>query len=168
MKKTLLLNTTYEALSFVTEKKLCKLVFKEKVEVISNWSDHIQWINNTKIQHPAIIRLKEPINRKYTRVYFNRRSIIRRDKSICQYCAKKLNASEITIDHIIPRSVGGQNTFTNCVVSCLPCNSKKSNKTPEQAGMKLLRLPYHPNFLLNHDAENTSYWHEDWDSFLPG
>jgi len=82
------------------------------------------------------------------RVKFSRRAIHRRDDYTCQYCGSKPGTEELTIDHITPRSHGGETTWKNCVVSCIRCNQRKDNRTPQQAHMKLMREPFKPRFEL--------------------
>ncbi|CAB4197040.1 McrA Restriction endonuclease [uncultured Caudovirales phage] len=165
-KKTLLLNASYEVLSFIPERKVFKLLFKDKVEVVSNWDDHIIW-SNGKIKHPSILRLKNHVKRNYYNSNFSRKALIKRDKSTCQFCSKKLSLSQITIDHVLPRAQGGITSFTNCVVSCQICNNKKADKTPEQANMTLLKKPTHPSFSCqNYLADQQEYWCAEWDDFL--
>lgn len=165
-KKTLLLNASYEVLSFVTDRKVFKLLVKDKVEVISSWDDDINWFNGT-IKYPSILRLKNHVKRNYFNTNFSRKTLIKRDRSICQYCSKKLSASQITVDHVLPRAQGGVTSFTNCVVSCQICNNKKADKTPEQAKMVLLKRPTHPSFSMNHHiTDSQELWHQDWNDFL--
>jgi 5-methylcytosine-specific restriction endonuclease McrA len=164
--KTLLLNASYEVLSFITEKKMMKLIVKEKVEVISTWDSLITW-SSGKIKHPSIVRLKKHVRRNYFNSNFSRKALVKRDRSVCQYCGRKLTASQITIDHVLPRAQGGITSFTNCVVSCQDCNNKKAAYTPEQANMKLLRKPTHPSFSMHHYAsEQQENWSPDWDDYL--
>jgi hypothetical protein len=165
-KKTLLLNASYEVLCFIPERKVCKLIIKDKVEVISDWDDYIIW-GKGKVRHPSILRLKTHIRRNFFNSNFSRKALIKRDKSTCQYCSKKLPASQITIDHVLPRAQGGITSFTNCVVCCHTCNNKKADKTPEQANMVLLKKPTHPSFAThNYVSDPQEYWHHDWDDFL--
>ena len=166
MKKTLLLNASYEALSFINERRVFKFLFKDKVEIISTWDDIINW-GSFKLKYPSILRLKHQAKRNYFNVNFTRKSLIKRDKGTCQYCNRTLIGSQITIDHVIPRSQGGPTSFLNCVICCHDCNSAKADKTPEQAGMKLLRKPVHPAFTVFYYANSINdYWHQDWDDFL--
>lgn len=81
-------------------------------------------------------------------VKFSRRMIYHRDNNQCQYCGKYLDSTLLNIDHVIPRSRGGQTTWENVVLSCIKCNSKKADKTPKEAGMKLMREPTKPKFGL--------------------
>ena len=132
MKRVLLLNQTYEALGLISEKKACKLLYKDKVDVLNFWEDdvHIK-INNKKINIPATIILKYLVKKNTTRftINFSRRAVFERDNYDCCYCGKKLNKNQATIDHVIPKSKNGPTTFTNCVTSCKVCNLFKSNKT---------------------------------------
>lgn len=165
-KKTLLLNATYEVIAFISERKVFKLLFKDKVEVISSWDEDIIWYNG-KIKYPSILRLKNHIKRNYFNSNFSRKALIKRDKYICQYCGKKLTASQITIDHVLPRAQKGITSFTNCVVCCQICNNKKADMTPDQAGMILLKKPTHPSFLSYHYIEDPQeHWHIDWDDYI--
>lgn len=82
------------------------------------------------------------------RVRFSRRMLYKRDNFTCQYCAKQLPSEELNIDHVIPRAQGGETTWLNCCVSCVPCNSRKNNRTPEQAHMHLIHPLYKPKFSL--------------------
>ena len=167
-KKTLLLNAGYEVLSFIPERKMFKLLFKDKVEVISSWDDVVTW-GNGKIKHPSILRLKKYVKRNFFNSNFSRKALVKRDRSICQFCGRKLTASQITIDHVLPRAQGGITSFINCVVSCQDCNNRKADKTPEQAAMKLLRKPTHPSFSAHYFvADPQEYWHNDWDDYLKG
>ena len=166
-KKTLLLNASYEVLSFIAERKVFKLIFKDKVEVISSWDEIITW-DNGKIKYPSILRLKNHVRRNYFNSNFSRKALVKRDRSSCQYCNKKLTASQITIDHVLPRAQGGITSFTNCVICCQICNNYKADRTPEQAKMVLLKKPTHPSFSAahHHITDPQEHWHPEWDSFL--
>lgn len=165
-KKTLLLDSSYQVLSFITERKAFKLLFKDKVDVISSWQDIIVW-GNDKINHPSVLRLKNHVRRNYFNSNFSRKALVKRDKSTCQFCGEKLTASQITIDHVLPKSHGGITSFTNCVVCCHTCNNKKADRTPEQAGMVLLKKPTHPSFSARYNiSDPQEYWHPEWDDFL--
>jgi len=165
-KKTLLLNSSFEVLSFIPERKAFKLLCKDKVEVLSNWEDIIVW-GKDNINHPAILRLKNHVKRNYLNANFSRKALVKRDKSTCQYCNTKLTASQVTVDHVLPKAQGGITSFTNCVVCCHLCNNIKADRTPEQAGMILLKTPTHPTFTDNfHVSDPQEYWHSDWSAFL--
>lgn len=78
-------------------------------------------------------------------IFADRMILYARDRHVCGYCGDVFTARELTIDHIIPKSKGGRNTWTNTVSACKPCNTRKGNRTPEQAKMHLLFIPYAPN-----------------------
>jgi hypothetical protein len=165
-KKTLLLDASYQVLSFIPERKMFKLLFKNKIEVEDTWDDEIIWVSG-KIKHPSIVRLKTHVRRNYFNSNFSRKALVKRDRSVCQFCGKKLTASQITIDHVLPRAQGGITSFTNCVVCCQICNNKKADRTPEQAGMTLLKKPTHPSFSSHHYvADPQEHWFSGWDNFL--
>lgn len=99
---------------------------------------------------PNVIRLKRYISVPYQNIILTRRNILKRDGHKCAYCGR--GDLPFTIDHIVPKSKGGEDTWENLVTACLPCNNKKGNRTPEEASMKLRIKPYKPNhilFLLN-------------------
>jgi len=75
---------------------------------------------------------------------FSRHNVYRRDRNKCQYCGNKFKTDELTLDHVIPKSKGGEMTWENIALACIPCNAKKDNRTPKQAGMMLIREPYRP------------------------
>lgn len=165
-KKTLLLNASYEILSFISERKAVKLLLKNKADILSIWDEKIKYGEGDFV-FPATLKLKHFVRRPPHYIHFSRQAIVKRDKQTCQYCLKKLIPSEVTIDHIMPRCKGGGSSFANCVVSCLPCNNKKGDKLLEESGLKLLIKPTHPSFdgtvYLNYSY---NYWHQDWDLFI--
>lgn len=167
-RKALLLDASYQIVSFIPERKALKLLVKNKVEVISNWNEIIYW-GAGQIKLPSILRLKNHVRKSYFNSNFSRKALVKRDKSVCQYCSKKLTASLITIDHVLPRAQGGITSFVNCVVCCHSCNNKKADKTPEQAGMKLFKKPTHPSFSSHYySTDAQEHWNSDWDDFLKG
>lgn len=165
-KKTLLLNYSYEVISFIPERRALKLLMKGKCEVISFWNEVIKW-GSGQINHPSILRLKKLVRRNFFSSNFSRRAVIKRDCCQCQYCGLKLTGSQITIDHVIPRAQGGANSFLNCVVACKICNNRKDSRTPEQAGMSLIKKPMHPSFSEHFSlSDQQDHYHEDWQYYL--
>ena len=90
---------------------------------------------------PEVLALVRHDRARHQTVTFSRRNLFKRDHSTCQYCGCQPGTEELTIDHVIPRSQGGQTTWENCALACVACNARKANRTPEQAGMKLRRVP---------------------------
>lgn len=119
-----------------------------------------------RLKVPEILLLAhyDAIPRK--RISFSRRNVYRRDQYTCQYCGARPNEDALTVDHVIPRSRGGKTNWTNCVVSCARCNRRKSNRTPEESGVRLIRLPQEPTWTpcltIPRDQRKRS-----WDPFIP-
>jgi CRISPR/Cas system Type II protein with McrA/HNH and RuvC-like nuclease domain len=141
MSNVLVLNADYSPLNITTLQRGFVLVDKGKAEIVKKGEkDIITTIGN--FVRPVIIRLLDYIRYRPTNLKVNRKRIFKRDKSTCQYCGSKKN---LTIDHVIPRSRGGGNTWTNLVTCCSRCNVYKGNKTPKEANMKLINKPYEPS-----------------------
>ena len=101
---------------------------------------------------------------RHQTVTFSRRNLFKRDHSTCQYCGCQPGTEELTIDHVLPRSQGGQTTWENCVLACVACNAHKANRTPDQAGMKLRRAPVRPSWKPLYDATGVRI--ASWSRFL--
>jgi 5-methylcytosine-specific restriction endonuclease McrA len=139
--RVLLLNTTFEPLRIVSWQRAMILLSTEKAEVIEDSEFLIRGVSRA-YSMPSIIRLlKRARPRRDAPVRFSRRNVYLRDKYRCQYCNILVDPKEITCDHVIPRSRGGKTTWDNVVACCHPCNLKKSNHLPEEAGMRLAKVP---------------------------
>lgn len=114
---------------------------------------------------PEIIVLREYEGQPARGVGFSRRNLARRDGGRCQYCARHLAEGERTIDHVLPRSRGGATSWDNCVLSCEPCNRRKADQTPAEAGMRLLRSPARPHFPATFRVARASV-RASWTSFV--
>jgi 5-methylcytosine-specific restriction endonuclease McrA len=145
MELTLLLNVTYEPLRIISWQKAITLLTLGKVEVIEEYDREIHSISFS-IQLPSVVRLLYLVKRCQQEVKFSRRNIYARDNGRCQYCGTHLQPKEITYDHVIPKSHGGNTTWENVVTACITCNSKKANRTPKQARMKLRKTPKKPHW----------------------
>ena len=108
--------------------------------------DHYEWVRTVRmhIAVPKVIRLMGYDRLPAQDVKLNRRNIFARDKNLCQYCGKHFPTSELSLDHVNPRSQGGGSTWENLVCCCVRCNAKKGGRTPDQAHMKLIRKPVKP------------------------
>ena len=93
---------------------------------------------------PKVIRLLGYDRLHQQQVKLNRRNIYARDRNECQYCGRRFSSSELSLDHVVPRSQGGKSTWQNMVCCCLTCNMRKGGRTPRQAHMKLIRQPIRP------------------------
>lgn len=122
------------------------LVYLRKGEPLEHYEAHVSSPSIT-IQLPAVIRLKTMIARLKTDVKFSRINVYTRDGFRCQYCGLKKTMKHLNYDHVLPRSQGGKTNWENIVTSCIKCNLHKDCRTPEQAGMKLLKRPTRPKSL---------------------
>lgn len=117
---------------------------------------------NRTIRVPKVIVLTRYDKLPLKKTQYSKRAVYKRDDNQCQYCGSKPGIDHIDIDHVNPKSRGGISSWDNCVVSCIKCNKKKRNRTPSEAGMKLLKKPEKPkvNFFLS-DIVETS-----WNQFI--
>ncbi len=131
---------------------------------------HDDWIRavNFEIQVPRVIRLLafDRIPRQH--VHLNRRTLLARDGHVCQYCGRRLPVSQLSIDHVIPRSRGGATNWENVVCACLKCNLRKGGRTPQEASMRLIHHPVRPkrNPMLKLKLDNPKY--AMWRTWLEG
>lgn len=146
-RRSLLLNSSYEPMKIVNWQRALILWFQDKVEVLEFHNIYIKSVK-TSFQLPSVIRLKSYVRRRQDiGVRFCRENVYLRDKHCCQYCGKRFSTKQLTLDHVIPASLAGPLSWTNVVAACRMCNQKKSNKTPEKAGMPLLNTPTVPKWL---------------------
>ncbi len=143
--RVLVLNQNYEPMSVCSAKRAVVLLYLEKAEVIEKNHEQVHSVNMT-IDLPSIVRLSRYINVPRKRILLNRKNIIKRDNHQCQYCGTY--DGSVTVDHLIPRDRGGLDTWENLVCACMKCNTKKRNRTPREAHMKLLRKPRKPGYLF--------------------
>lgn len=152
MDKVLVLNADYTPLNVITFRRGFHLVSNGKAEVLKSSEIPVVAGYNTFIR-PLIIRLINYVKFRVKNIRVNRLRIYKRDNYTCTYCGSKKN---LTIDHIIPKSKGGKNTWDNLVTCCSSCNIHKGNRTPEQAHMTLKIKPYEPTIfsdVINNSVE---------------
>jgi len=138
--RVLLLNQTYEPLGTVSVARAVIMVFKNTVSVEELDGDRVLRSARAEFPVPSVIRRRIYINirRRREASSMKRLRIFMRDKFRCQYCGDKKRAGELTLDHILPRSRGGDNSPVNVVTACVACNNRKGNRTPAEARMPLL------------------------------
>lgn len=144
--KTLLLNASFEPLRIISWQRAVTLWFEDKVEVLEEYDDFELTSVHVKIKCPSVIRLLAFVSSKKQRVKFSRINVFSRDKYTCQYCGREPGTGSLTYDHVLPRSRGGKTVWDNIATCCIPCNSKKADRTPEEAGMKLRTKPAKPSW----------------------
>ena len=143
-RSVLVLNQNFEPLNVCTWKRAVVLVFMGKAELVEKRDYLLRSINNS-YPCPSVVRLFIYVKNNRKKVILNKKNILRRDNYTCQYCGKQ--HLPLTIDHIIPRDMGGKDEWENLVCACVKCNGKKGNRTPDMANMKLVKVPRAPNYL---------------------
>ncbi len=159
----LVLNRNWAAVNVATVARALTLLFNEAAKVVDvsdyqafTWSDWAKinprdgdlFIQSTSIRLrvPEVIVLTAYDGMPETAVTFSRRNIFKRDHYTCQYCGKQPGMEELTLDHVLPKSREGTTVWTNTVLACLPCNKRKANRTPDEAGMHLRSKPAKPSW----------------------
>jgi 5-methylcytosine-specific restriction endonuclease McrA len=141
--RVLVLNASYEPINVCTVRRAAVLILKERAEII----EHGEWALRSEsltLPRPVVIRLVTYVRipRDAHRRKITRRAVFARDRWKCQYCGNE--RSSLTVDHVIPRSKGGPSSWDNIVTCCAPCNRRKGDRLPRQAGMRPLRAPVPP------------------------
>lgn len=189
--KVLVLNKLYVAVRVISARRAFGMLARNLAEVIhledgqyanydfQTWTelsqlraqfepDKHEWVKTVRFQIavPRIIRLMGFDRLPVQIVKLNRRNLFARDRNQCQYCGRHFSTSELSIDHVLPRTQGGGDTWENLVCSCVKCNARKGGRTPEQASMKLVRKPLRPkrNPLIAVRLGQERY--QSWKAFL--
>lgn len=144
--KVLILNQSYEPLTVCTIKKAIILVYLDKAELVKKIANKEIKTINSCFAWPSVIRLRRYISVPYKKVILTRKNILRRDSFRCAYCGR--GDIMLTVDHIVPKAKGGLDTWENLVCACTNCNNKKGDRSPEEAGMKLMIKPFVPNHIM--------------------
>lgn len=161
----LVLNANFEPIHVCNSRRAITLILSGKASLVMNGRGEIHTVSRS-YPCPTIIRLEHMVHRPHPRVKLTKREVLRRDNYICQYCGQ--HTANMTIDHILPRHLGGQYTWDNLVTACAPCNHRKGGRTLEQAHMSLLHRPSEPPasafyFFARHLVEN-----QEWVPFIQG
>jgi 5-methylcytosine-specific restriction endonuclease McrA len=188
----LVLNKLFMAIHIVSVRRAFTLLCKELAEVVNLEDGHFatydfttwrelseyrarhfrqeddDWVRtvSSEIQVPRVIRLLGYDKLPKQTVKFNRRNIFARDNNQCQYCGKKYPTSELSLDHIVPRSRGGRSTWENVVCACVGCNVKKGGRTPKEAHLRLIRKPEKPKRSPMLNLKLTHRKYQSWKTFL--
>lgn len=136
----LVLNASYEPINVCAARRAIVLVLKG-VAIAEEENGHFLHSSRLRIRVPSVIRLLEYRRIPHQSRALSRKNILLRDRNACQYCGEVLPSSELTLDHVVPRSRGGLSTWENLVACCHHCNRRKGNRLPGEASMRLLREP---------------------------
>lgn len=180
---TLVLNRSWRPVHVTTVKRALCMVFREAARIVCPESlqtyDFPGWVEVPIANHAEAIRsprvhIAAPeiiLLTNYNRVPcheapFTRRNLFLRDDYTCQYCGKRASNDRLSVDHVQPRSRGGSTSWDNCVLACVRCNARKANRTPKEAGLKLLRQPTRPRW-TPYLSLRPSQRMESWARFTP-
>lgn len=167
-KPTLVLNSRWTPIRTTPMREAIGLVAKGAAKIVEPETflthDLLSWndVSKAKAEHgDSVIRsvslslvgidvivLTEYEGMGERQIVFSRKNLFKRDHYTCMYCGVQPGPEELTVDHVLPRAQGGVSSFENCVLACVPCNSRKANRTPEQAKMKLRKVPKKPSWRI--------------------
>ncbi len=146
MRDTLLLDQGYQPLKVIAWQRAVVLHLVGKVELVSAHNWEIRTVADA-FPAPSVVRLTRRLRHRQPFVRFSRENVYLRDAYQCQYCAKHCTNAELTLDHVQPRSRGGNTSWRNVVTACVRCNRDKGRLTPEEASMPLRTVPRRPKWL---------------------
>lgn len=183
----LVLNRNWTAVHVCTVRRAISLIYQGFASIVDeNYQtyDFDQWVKRSEsmtddeprihapqfsLQVPHVIVLGRYQKSPPRAVRFNRRNVYVRDAYACQYCGKKPGRDKLTLDHIIPRSRGGRLNWENIVVACVRCNTRKGNKLPGEANMKLKKKPAKPSWTVSLRLTHMGNQRRAWERFVePG
>ena len=154
-KLTLKLDAAWQPLEIIDSFKAFNMCYTGRAKELCSYS------NNT----PAVIVLNKYVRRFGFTLTCNRRNVFWRDEYICQYCSNEFHHSDLTMDHVYPKSRGGLKSWTNIVACCKSCNLKKRDLTPKEARMPLIKRPHAPRVRML-DLYRNIYIREEWKDFI--
>lgn len=141
--------------------------FREWQDVSRQYDGHdVVRTISFKIRIPKVIVLLFYDRFPKKEVKFTRQNVFERDKSTCQYCGRGFDRKELNLDHVVPRDRGGRMSWENIVCSCVECNTRKGNRTPEESGMRLIRKPRRPKWRPSLVVSFSKHMDESWRTFL--
>ncbi len=161
----LVLNANFEPINICNTRRAIGLMLSGKAALIANGRGEIQTVSQS-FPRPSVIRLEHMIHRPRPHIKLTRREVFRRDNYTCQYCGRKVQ--NLTIDHILPRHLGGLHIWTNVVAACPGCNHHKGGRKLEESHMFLLRPPREPSASATYIYGRHIDDNEEWLAFIQG
>ncbi len=194
-RQVLVLNRLWQAVNVTTVRRAFVLLFQGHAQIVSanggnnyathdfdSWRDFSSREPESEMVHTISFRVRIPriiVLLMFDRlpkkeIKFTRHNIFERDKNTCQYCARVFDRKELNLDHVLPRDKGGKTTWENIVCSCIRCNTRKANRLPHEAGMRLIKIPERPKwrpflqftFHGHRNGHGHTHGHGDWKHFL--
>ncbi len=185
--QVLVLNRLWQAVNVCSVRRALTLLFQGQAQVVFNHGDGSfqtysfrEWRDlsenrpdpesihaiSFKIRVPRVILLMVFDQLPAKEVKFTRHNIFERDKNTCQYCGKVFERKDLNLDHVVPRDRGGPTTWENIVCSCIPCNTRKGNRTPQEARLRLVRKPRRPKWRPFLHVQVGLPTHDQWRHFI--
>ena len=161
----LVLNANYEPINVCNLQRAVGLMLCEKADLVMNGRGVLHTAHST-YPIPSVIRLQQMVHAPRPEVHLSKREVFRRDNYTCQYCGK--TTTVLTIDHVIPRHLGGKHEWTNVVAACPACNHRKGGRPLSETGMKLLRSPQAPPKMALYVFARHLNGNSEWGTFLHG
>lgn len=161
----LVLNANFEPIHVCNLRRAIGLLISGKADMVMNGRGYIHTVSQS-IPCPSIIRLETMVHRPRPRVKLTRREIFRRDNYTCQYCGR--TGTNLTVDHVIPRHLGGQHVWTNVVAACSPCNHQKGGRSLEEAHMRLPQPPREPSASAQYIFGRHLGEYQEWGPYIEG
>jgi 5-methylcytosine-specific restriction endonuclease McrA len=161
----LVLNANYEPINVCNTRRALCLILSGKADMVMNGRGTIQTVKQS-LPRPSVIRLDQMVHRPRLQVKLTRREVFRRDNYTCQYCGRR--TGDLTVDHVTPKHLGGEHSWTNVVAACPACNHRKGGHKLEEVHMLLIQVPREPPpsaFYIfgRHLDENA-----EWEQFIKG
>lgn len=161
----LVLNANFEPINVCSTRRAIGLIQAGKADMVANGRGHIRTVTKL-IPRPSVIRLESQVHRPRPHVRLTRREVFRRDNYTCQYCGRRDGG--LTVDHVIPRHMGGQHIWTNVVAACPSCNHRKGAHSLEEIHMHLSHMPKEPpasaSYLYSRHLEEN----HEWEPYITG
>jgi 5-methylcytosine-specific restriction endonuclease McrA len=161
----LVLNANFEPINICNTRRAVGLILSGKAGMVMNGRGYIQTVT-ISIPRPSVIRLEQMIRRPRPRIKLSRREIFRRDNYTCQYCGRHTN--DLTLDHVLPKHLGGEHVWTNVVAACPNCNHRKGGRKLDEARMRLLRFPHKPPVSAIYVFGRYIEENADWGQYIRG
>jgi 5-methylcytosine-specific restriction endonuclease McrA len=155
----LVLNANFEPINVCNTRRAVGLILAGKADMVMNGRGYIRTVRQS-IPIPSVIRLEQMVHRPRLQVKLTRREVFRRDHYTCQYCGRR--AGDLTVDHVLPRHLGGEHMWANVVAACPACNHRKGGRRMEEVHMTLLHPPKEPpasaHYIFGRHMEQNSEW----------
>lgn len=143
-REVLILNQNFEPLAVCRTRRALVLLYLRKAELLESYDGMMCHSVSTALPVPSVLRLNHYVRVVRREIPLTKRSIFRRDNHRCQYCGK--TSGNMTLDHVVPKSLGGTDSWENLVCACSECNTRKGDRLPQAAGLRLIRRPKKPHY----------------------